>query len=78
MISVMKSSAINKENTEYERHRNPPIFLVTGIAIGGQASAATSLIQNNGSDALVNVAQAWTEEYWSRAFDYQAVTRISN
>ncbi len=42
------------------------IFLVvTGIAIGCQALAATTLIQNKGSDTLVNVAQAWAEEYRS-------------
>jgi len=39
--------------------------VVTGIAIGGQALAATTLIQNKGSDTLVNVAQAWAEEYQS-------------
>ncbi len=40
-------------------------LVVTGIAIGGQALAATTLIQNKGSDTLVNVAQAWAEEYRS-------------
>ena len=39
--------------------------VVTGITIGGQALAATTLIQNKGSDTLVNVAQAWAEEYQS-------------
>ena len=39
--------------------------VVTGIAIGGQALAATTLIQNKGSDTLVNVAQSWAEEYRS-------------
>jgi phosphate transport system substrate-binding protein len=39
--------------------------VMTGIAIGGQALAATTLIQNKGSDTLVNVAQAWAEEYQS-------------
>ena len=40
-------------------------LMVTGIAIGGQALAATTLIQNKGSDTLVNVAQSWAEEYRS-------------
>lgn len=39
------------------------ISAVTGIAFGGQSLAATTLIQNKGSDTLVNVAQAWAEEY---------------
>ena len=39
--------------------------VMTGIAIGGQVLAATTLIQNKGSDTLVNVAQAWAEEYQS-------------
>jgi phosphate transport system substrate-binding protein len=38
---------------------------MAAIAIGGQALAATTLIQNKGSDTLVNVAQAWAEEYRS-------------
>lgn len=33
------------------------------FAIGGQAMAANDLIQNKGSDTLVNVAQAWAETY---------------
>jgi len=41
------------------------ISLVTGIAISGQGHAANTLIQNKGSDTLVNVAQAWAEEYQS-------------
>jgi phosphate transport system substrate-binding protein len=41
------------------------ISIVTGIAISSQPLAATTLIQNKGSDTLVNVAQAWAEEYQS-------------
>ena len=38
---------------------------VISIAASGQCLAATTLIQNKGSDTLVNVAQAWAEEYQS-------------
>ena len=37
--------------------------LITGIAIGATSVQARTLIQNKGSDTLVNVAQAWAEEY---------------
>ena len=37
--------------------------IVTSIAICGQSLAANTLIQNKGSDTLVNVAQAWAENY---------------
>jgi len=37
--------------------------IVTSITITGQCLAANDLIQNKGSDALVNVAQAWAEKY---------------
>ena len=37
--------------------------LLTSIAISGQSLAANTLIQNKGSDTLVNVAQAWAEKY---------------
>jgi phosphate transport system substrate-binding protein len=36
-----------------------------GIAFNSQGLAARTLIQNKGSDTLVNVAQAWAEEYQS-------------
>ena len=36
---------------------------IAGVAICGQSLAANLLIQNKGSDTLVNVAQAWAEEY---------------
>ena len=36
---------------------------VIGIAVSGQCLAANTLIQNKGSDTLVNVAQAWAENY---------------
>jgi phosphate transport system substrate-binding protein len=39
--------------------------LMTGIAFNSQGLAARTLIQNKGSDTLVNVAQAWAEEYQS-------------
>ena len=39
--------------------------IIAAISIGGQALAATTLVQNKGSDTLVNVAQAWAEEYRS-------------
>ena len=39
------------------------LSVVTTIAISGQSLAANKLIQNKGSDTLVNVAQAWAEEY---------------
>ncbi len=37
--------------------------VVTAISISGPSLAANTLIQNKGSDTLVNVAQAWAEEY---------------
>jgi phosphate transport system substrate-binding protein len=37
--------------------------LVISIAATGQGLAANTLIQNKGSDTLVNVAQAWAENY---------------
>ena len=44
-----------------------PKLLVTGLAAGIMLMAvpadARTLIQNKGSDTLVNVAQAWAEEY---------------
>ena len=39
--------------------------LITGIIFNSQGLAARTLIQNKGSDTLVNVAQAWAEEYQS-------------
>ncbi|MDH3690379.1 MAG: hypothetical protein OEU36_12955 [Gammaproteobacteria bacterium] len=39
------------------------ILLVTGFLAGGATVQARSLIQNKGSDTLVNVAQAWAEAY---------------
>ena len=36
---------------------------VISIAASGQCLAANTLIQNKGSDTLVNVAQAWAENY---------------
>ncbi len=39
-------------------------FLVAlGLAIGAGSAEARTLIQNKGSDTLVNVAQAWAEAY---------------
>ena len=38
-------------------------FLATVITISSQSLMAKDLIQNKGSDTLVNVAQAWAEEY---------------
>lgn len=40
-----------------------PFIALFAIACGGGASAARTLIQNKGSDTLVNVAQAWAEQY---------------
>ena len=37
--------------------------LVASIALGSASVSARTLIQNKGSDTLVNVAQAWAEEY---------------
>lgn len=37
--------------------------VIVGIAMGSQSVTANNLIQNKGSDTLVNVAQAWAEEY---------------
>ena len=37
--------------------------VAVGIAMAGQSVTANNLIQNKGSDTLVNVAQAWAEEY---------------
>ena len=39
--------------------------IMAGIAFSSQGLAARTLIQNKGSDTLVNVAQAWAEEYQS-------------
>ena len=39
------------------------LSVITTLAISGQSLAANKLIQNKGSDTLVNVAQAWAEEY---------------
>jgi len=38
-------------------------FMAAATVIGSQQLAANDLIQNKGSDTLVNVAQAWAEEY---------------
>ena len=40
-----------------------PLFAIGAIACGGGADAARTLIQNKGSDTIVNVAQAWAEAY---------------
>ena len=40
-----------------------PFIALFAIACGGGANAARTLIQNKGSDTLVNVAQAWAEQY---------------
>ncbi|MDH3733530.1 MAG: phosphate ABC transporter substrate-binding protein [Gemmatimonadota bacterium] len=40
-----------------------PFVVVIAVACGGGANAARTLIQNKGSDTLVNVAQAWAEAY---------------
>ncbi len=37
--------------------------VIFGIALSSQNVTAADLIQNKGSDTLVNVAQAWAEEY---------------
>jgi phosphate transport system substrate-binding protein len=37
--------------------------VAAALAIGSQTATANGLIQNKGSDTLVNVAQAWAEEY---------------
>ncbi|MCP3977843.1 MAG: phosphate ABC transporter substrate-binding protein [bacterium] len=40
------------------------VFLVVLVACGGgQGSGSRTVIQNKGSDTLVNVAQAWAENY---------------
>ena len=41
----------------------PQLALAVAIASGVAVSEARTLIQNKGSDTLVNVAQAWAEEY---------------
>ncbi len=38
-------------------------MLITGAALAAMSVNARTLIQNKGSDTLVNVAQAWAEEY---------------
>jgi len=37
--------------------------VAAALAIGSQTATAAELIQNKGSDTLVNVAQAWAEKY---------------
>ncbi|MDH3760864.1 MAG: PstS family phosphate ABC transporter substrate-binding protein [Gammaproteobacteria bacterium] len=39
--------------------------VVISLTFAGSGQAANTLIQNKGSDTLVNVAQAWAEEYQS-------------
>ncbi len=39
------------------------VSALAGAAFSAQSLAADTLIQNKGSDTLVNVAQAWAEEY---------------
>jgi phosphate transport system substrate-binding protein len=39
--------------------------VVMSLTFAGASQAANTLIQNKGSDTLVNVAQAWAEEYQS-------------
>lgn len=39
--------------------------ILTSLAISSQSLVAGTLVQNKGSDTLVNVAQAWAEEYQS-------------
>ena len=43
--------------------RTVALSVLSAIAISHQALAANTLIQNKGSDTLVNVAQAWAETY---------------
>lgn len=50
------------------RSRAPVLALLATVACGGGAGSRT-LIQNKGSDTLVNVAQAWAEEYQGVAPD---------
>jgi phosphate transport system substrate-binding protein len=38
-------------------------LVVAGCSRGGSSTGGRQLIQNKGSDTLVNVAQAWAEEY---------------
>lgn len=45
------------------RIRIIPFVALVALACGGGANAARTLIQNKGSDTLVNVAQAWAEAY---------------
>jgi phosphate transport system substrate-binding protein len=37
--------------------------IIASVALGSASVSARTLIQNKGSDTLVNVAQAWAEEY---------------
>ena len=37
--------------------------MMTAVLIAAQSASANNLIQNKGSDTLVNVAQAWAETY---------------
>jgi len=43
--------------------RTVALSVMSAIVISHQALAANTLIQNKGSDTLVNVAQAWAETY---------------
>ena len=43
--------------------RTVALSVIAATAISHQALAANTLIQNKGSDTLVNVAQAWAETY---------------
>jgi len=44
-------------------HYNVSVGILTAALIGSTAIQAREIIQNKGSDTLVNVAQAWSEAY---------------
>ncbi len=45
------------------KYKFPAILVAAGMAFAGTTADARTLIQNKGSDTLVNVAQAWAEAY---------------
>ena len=45
------------------KFRKPMIFAASMLAVFATSADARTVLQNKGSDTLVNVAQAWAEEY---------------
>lgn len=61
-LNAQYHSILTLEDTVNRTSRAVPIVLLT-LACGGGEGSGRSVIQNTGSDTLLNVAQAWAERY---------------